>query len=94
MSGSGSSAQSRSWPVCPITLKECPHAFVSTSSLGCTRFSACRPRACADSDPEHDSEAPGTTTAPTTQPSAAQAAQQERMAACNAESGQKKLSGD
>ena len=37
---------------------------------------------------------PSATTAPTTQPSAAQAAQQERMTACNAEAGQKKLSGD
>src|SRR5215210_1022147 len=38
--------------------------------------------------------APAPSTAPATQPSAAQAAQYERMTACNAEAGQKKLSGD
>src|SRR5215207_3358344 len=38
--------------------------------------------------------APAPSTAPATQPSAAQAVQHERMTACNAEAGQKKLSGD
>src|SRR5215204_5254045 len=64
------------------------------AALAVLGFLLAAPALAETAAPSTTAKPSGTTTAPTTQPSAAQAAQQERMAACNAESGQKKLSGD
>ena len=64
------------------------------AALAALGFLLAAPALAQTATPNTTAKPPGTATAPTTQPSAAQAAQQERMKACNAESGQKKLSGD
>src|SRR5215204_1246659 len=64
------------------------------AALAVLGFLLAAPALAEIATPNTTAKPPGTTTAPTTQPSAAQAAQQERMAACNAQSGQTKLSGD
>src|SRR5215204_2286614 len=61
------------------------------AALAALGFLLAAPALAQTATPNTTAKPPGTTTAPTTQPSAAQAAQQERMAACNAESGQKKI---
>jgi competence protein ComEA len=64
------------------------------AALAALGFLLAAPALAQTATPNTTAKPPGTTTAPTTQPSVAQAAQQERMTACNAESRQKKLSGD
>jgi competence protein ComEA len=64
------------------------------AALAALGFLPIAPALAQTAAPSTTAKPPSATTAPTTQPSAAQAAQQERMTACNAEAGQKKLSGD
>ena len=64
------------------------------AALAALSFLIAAPVLAQTAAPSTTAKPPGTTTAPATQPSMAQATQRGRMEACNADAGQKKLSGD